>query len=329
VDKLLYLIFLITPLGCGGASFIGNDTPFEESRDISHDGQMEAAAQDRAYEINSTDHAAGAGGARSAGGNEPHASGAAGQVPPRCADNQMILVIDLKSGWWGGDGGNTFASIMHRFEDACTAALTVSTEYHHIIIGSDRTKFYDLDSLAQYTQVWILSGSLADRYDLRLNDPRFVSFVNELKTTRTNIFIGGGYGSIDHANAITAALLGGKAFMTTQPEGIILEPEKGIEVRSWLDVGTKGGLFTGIQQLADTVLIEGHKLARSDTLNTELASVAMDAACDAGQPCIGHVYTAERRIILDAGVQRFYSIVKGDEQMMTYLKNLTKVLSEH
>lgn len=59
--------------------------------------------------------------------------GSSGQLLSCPPNSQHILILDFKSGWWAGDGGNFFQQILNALNSSCNGS--VSIEYHHIIIN--------------------------------------------------------------------------------------------------------------------------------------------------------------------------------------------------
>lgn len=136
-----------------------------------------------------------------------------------------VLVIDLKSGWFAGDGGDFFKNFTRQ-----ECGQKVKIAYVHITQEliesnfSDFPKGHDLipclggkDSIIQQTnscrmaaldafdQVWLLSGSQADTSDLPLADEFYLSIksrIADLLKAKPNagVFMGAGLGNAEHAN---------------------------------------------------------------------------------------------------------------------------------
>ncbi|MFZ9519615.1 MAG: hypothetical protein ACO3A4_03980 [Silvanigrellaceae bacterium] len=136
-----------------------------------------------------------------------------------CLKERKILVVDLKSGWFAGDGGDFFNRVT---TDVCGGLVKI--HYVHFTIGtvdsninpaevancsgSFCTSFKDIRS---YDQFWILSGDEADSADVRLSSPLFQSIVSravELRDAnpKAGFYFGAGLGNIHHANALGKAL---------------------------------------------------------------------------------------------------------------------------
>lgn len=161
-----------------------------------------------------------------------------------CAGRQTslrVLVLDLKSGWLAGDGGDTFQEFT---SSACAAKVEIV--YAHItktlvegtiFLHGDRADilsclsnppdFVDtvkgsyarpelhtlctVGDLSSFQQVWILSGSEADSDDVTRDSAFFTSLKQRLaafahSSTPRGLFLGVGLGNTQHANALAASL---------------------------------------------------------------------------------------------------------------------------
>src|SRR5207253_979455 len=102
---------------------------------------------------------------------------------------QSILILDLKSGWWAGDGASFFQTILGGISLNCKTSIKI--EYHHITLTISQTHTYpetgtqsilgdigfgggNIDfakTFAEsdwnnYNQIWLLSGAAFDPDDL-------------------------------------------------------------------------------------------------------------------------------------------------------------------
>src|SRR6185312_7796052 len=75
--------------------------------------------------------------------------------------NQTILILDFKSGWWAGDGGNFFQKITNSLQGTCTQQVTI--EYHHIVTdgGGGGLFFPNLNGI-QNTMLVVPGGTPTD-----------------------------------------------------------------------------------------------------------------------------------------------------------------------
>lgn len=273
--------------------------------------------------------------------------------------NQSILILDFKSGWWAGDGGNFFQKMVGSLQSACNQKVKI--EYHHIInSGSGGGQFFPqlngiqntmlvvpggattnagtgfgtafLDAtFASYTQIWVLSGSSADPLDLSLSDPFFLQVVQHAQASKAAFFIGAGYGSISHGNAVATALNVPAQFSTQQVEGDILDPTAGVAVASLM-----GGallkhhiLFTnGANNLPDDMIVGG-KSAHGDAIGAT-GSVTVIATDNHGQASIAVPDPAAvgRKTVLDADMPRYYAIWQNlSPNALQFLRNVIVYLS--
>lgn len=269
---------------------------------------------------------------------------------------QKILILDFKSGWWAGDGGDFFNKLLGALHQDCPD--DVSIEYHHITRGpgiifvakkvinmqmfvpngagnlalgsSDFSTAFGDASWESYTEVWVLSGSHADPLDLVPNDAFFNAVLGKLSAIKANVFIGAGYGSITHANSASSTLGLGTPFSTDQAEGRILDPMGGVRVTSSVKTGeqlAKHILFTrGADEVADAMEVGG-KQAYGDILSGG-SSVKLLGKDSRGKGTIAVGKSGTRRVVMDADLPRYYSIWKDESQgTLQLLKNVIVYLS--
>lgn len=160
--------------------------------------------------------------------------------PDICTKTFKILIIDLKSGWFAGDGGDFFKgftankcedqvqlSYIHitrdfaegnfsQFKDytdvlPCLKGLTPNEKGRLLFTGGDSNTLCEFGSLSAYNQLWILSGNESDPFDLRIAKPLFASLKKralEFKAERADagFFFGAGLGNAQHANSLAVTL---------------------------------------------------------------------------------------------------------------------------
>lgn len=286
-------------------------------------------------------NADGSGGA--GGSNDPIFDGGNGSVPTDCS-NEQILIIDLKSGWWAGDGGQTFQTFVRdEIEKRSCEGGVVSVEYHHILQNSKElqagAKFYNKD-FKTYTQVWLLSGSLEDDLDIRLEESNFQEFLQQIKTNKPRLFVGAGFGSSDHANELSRKVLWGQdLFKVEIKHGEILTVStNNVTVQSYATPLVTGNLFSGITSpIVDQVKVGGF-MAGNDTIAgadelLKLSGVTALANCVSVDykrtiPCVGVAAYGGFNMVLDSGLPRFYSIQTGHEPTKQYFRNIVRALSK-
>lgn len=273
-------------------------------------------------------------------------------IPTTCPKTaQHILIIDLKSGWWAGDGSNFFDKIIGGISNECVGAVQI--EYHHILSEDNESGIFPGGSLRrsninnfdtmfaqrdwrQYTQIWLLSGSEADPDDLKTDDPLFEKILTATAASMARLFVGSGFGSISHANKLASALMPNVQFGTSQIQGEILSPGvDGLRIKSSLTKGsqlTEHALFNGVNSLADELYTRpfgAGETARSDFM-TSTGSLTVIGRDQSGQAIIATGDLANRRhVVVDAGLQRYYAITQptGGETLK-FLQNILTYLAQ-
>lgn len=324
-------------VACGESSFSGTEgrkSPAARSSDDVIPGPVDDS---------SPDGADGAEGGDSANPDDIF-TGDTNSVPSKNCSDEQILVIDLKSGWWAGDGGETFQSFVRdEIEKRSCSGNLIGVEYHHILLGSPElkagSKFYKKD-FKTYTQVWLLSGALADSLDIRLNEANFQDFLQQVKTHKPRLFLGAGFGSVDHANELARQVLWGTHIFDVEvAHGEILAVKNdNVFVQSYATSLSTGNLFAGVSgAIADVVkvgsggYIDPVKTAGADEI-LPLDGVTALAQCvtvDQSRtvPCVGVATYNGFNIVLDSGLPRFYAIQTDHEPTKQYFRNIVRALS--
>jgi|GEM_PF-3256792 len=186
-----------------------------------------------------------------------------------CADRSKALrvfILDLKSGWFAGDGGDTFRAFV-----STSCAAKVEIVYAHVekakiegnvfsftdagslfqcgwagtdLADSARFGFFSvvdvhercsLGDLRGFQQVWVLSGSSADNSDVPLDSPFFKSVKERFGAfvaggENRGVFLGAGLGNVTHANAL--------ASLASPALGAGSAADVGPFVRQWSEEGT-------------------------------------------------------------------------------------------
>ncbi len=285
------------------------------------------------------------GGAGGSGNTGPIFDGNTGATPPKDCSNEQILIIDLKSGWWAGDGGSTFQQFVRdEIEKNSCEGGVVSVEYHHILMMDPRLKpgkkFYDKD-FKTYTQVWLLSGSLEDAADIRIEEANFQEFIQQVKTHKPGLFLGAGFGSSDHSNELSRKILwGSDIFKVEIKHGDILTvKQNNVKIVSYAKQLVTGNLFAGLSgAIVDVVKVGGEdawnpeKTAGADEI-IKLSGVTPLATCvtvDQSRtvPCVAVAKYNSFNMVLDSGMPRFYSIQAGNEPTKQYFRNIVRALSK-
>lgn len=306
---------------------------------------------------NGGDGASGGAGANGGSGNGfPDGSGGA-TIPDDCK-NQKILIEDFKSGWWDDDGGNMYDDIIKKELSEVCRGTTTQVEYHHWQPGHGRAKFYDAANFAEYTQVWILSGTSVG--DMKVNDPTFIELMTQIRTHKPNLFIGAGFGSLPQANAAAEIVWGQAAFKTEIGPTYsvkIFEGSNNFSITSRLTSQVTGNIFQGVTSpLADQIvvtgvnpIIGGDAYTASDEIISTLPGMKVLGQCNSGpydlsnaSPRNGKPPTKPNRImacvavaqhngfnvILDSGLQRFYGMYLTQEaNVRVYMRNIARALA--
>jgi len=332
---------------------------------------------------------------------------------------QSLLIIDLKSGWWSGDGGDYFKAILGSISNPdCTDQMFV--EYHHIIkqasfslsIGgtceatnldlskasaegitytyidgkcefvkgnpyidtrilypektdafygeatfsssfmneaieaSNNNKPLFIKELAQYTQIWILSGSEGDNLDFPVAHAFFEELLSKISSANVPLFIGAGYGSISHANALTSKLGLGTVFTSDIPisgQGdivdlrVVNEVQNTISIENRVDIPSSQSshiLFNNVSSIADKMLYvvkQRDGIIKDSPTDISIASDKLTGVTTLIGDMIGTATYGEKNVVCDAGLQRFYSVHNdsgADKPTLTYLQNIALFLAQ-
>jgi hypothetical protein len=279
------------------------------------------------------------------------AATARAEMPAGCpASKQKILILDLKSGWWGGDGGDFHARLYQQLEARCPGLVTF--EFHHTPYGglqpalltpveralgvlspSGRRQkpFASINAVpddptrpidwASFQQIWLLSGGEADTADMRIETEEFRSLLYGVPEASANLFIGTGFGNVYHANPMLAALGLDVKIATERVTDIYPTPTQ-VTTASWLVKGqglADHPLFAGLDKLPDAMHVGAYDVA-SDWLAEPLPEVLQVLARNAdGKPVIALGESPTRKLLIDTGLQRSYALVGDYPQTFEYL----------
>jgi len=287
------------------------------------------------------------------GGKDPNGEDLPGEtdpnvedIPKDCPDHlQEILVLDLKSGWWAGDAGDFFTTLLNGLTEPCGNSFRF--EFHHVLETSNTYQVFpggdiragsilDVDQLAlkknwgEYSQIWVLSGSAGDPYDMRVSNPVFQGVIAKIREAQVPLFLGSGNGNLTHVNALLGGMGSPSRFATTLPEGPVVDATGSVLVVSRLKAGAElkaHVLFSrGISTIVDAVQTGG-TMMRSDYLQigSDFTSVGDYSGTKSG---IAVRLGEGPRIVLDSGLQRFYATKNSEENdTLKYLQNIAVYLS--
>lgn len=277
---------------------------------------------------------------------------------------QDIVVFDFRSGWWTGGGGGDFAAIaLPVVTGACPGT---SVDYHHFEnvmhvkclyqsgstgscqqmaaanTVSDILSTLQHPSVADYTQIWVLSGSDQDPSDIPVGDALFQGVLSATTGACIPMLVAAGDGFVTHANTITNDLGMGTVFTEeTTPPGFFSVAELPAKPASYMTGAQLSPhlLFKGVASLVDTVEQQfGNAVTQTSKGDSIAASVSGGAIYQviahdgSGNPTIAvgaaNVGSgqAPRPFIFDSGWQRTYGFgqAAATEQ---YLKNIVMYLS--
>jgi len=277
---------------------------------------------------------------------------------------QDIVVFDFRSGWWTGGGGGDFAAVaLPIVVGACPGT---SVDYHHfenvmhvkcLYQGgsagscsqlpaantvSDILSSLKLASVADYTQIWVLSGSDQDPSDIPVGDALFQGVLSATTGACIPMLVAAGDGFVTHANTVTNDLGMGTVFTEeTTPPGFFSVASLPAKPASFISGQQLSPhlLFKGVSSLVDTVeqqfgnavtqQSKGDSIAASVPGGTIYQVIAHDGSGNAsiavGAAAIG-TGQAPRPFILDSGWQRTYGLGQ-DPATAQYIKNIVMYLS--
>jgi len=283
--------------------------------------------------------------------------------PSACVQTpQRVIVFDMKSGWWSGDGGDFHDALLARIVKDCPA---IEIEYHFLQFADPAlpvpiplpfvgvfglTSFYPVKPGSQnpsllveasipsrpwtdYTQVWLLSGSNHDPSDVPSDYPFVRRVLAGLTQSPASIFVGTGLGHQDHANVLLAAFQIAPLFHSHTTDLLVPRPtEDSVEVLSRLRKGTDlvdHPLFEGADTIAGRLRLAFEPDVESDFLAREGNPFQVVGTNSHGEPAIAVMETETRRWVLDAGLTRFYSLlIPGDEGTYRYLQDIFRYLGK-
>jgi hypothetical protein len=271
---------------------------------------------------------------------------------------QQILMLDFRSGWWSGGGGAGFSDIaLGSVVSACPSSKKINVDYHHfenqihikclysnhqgpntctngqpVITVNDILATLEKKNIDDYTQIWILSGSVQDPTNIPTGGDLFQYVLKETKTSCTPMLFGAGDGFDTHLNTLTTNFgWGDIVTQETNPPGFF------VGLGATLKTEMKGPqqmkshiVFQGVTSIADSVekfgqTCIGDRLKTSSTYEI----IGFDTG---GRPAIAAGATKlpnedYRPFLIDVGFQRFYAMDKHPNTLK-YLHNIVMYLSQ-
>lgn len=245
---------------------------------------------------------------------------------------KQLLIIDLKSGWWAGDGAGTFESLSSYVKGRCSQVLM---EYGHITLADPpaRVNAFPSQSFDSYDEIWVLSGAIEDTLDIRTEGAVFQRLLQGIVNSKANLFLGAGSGSFYHFNAITTALGWGNVASSGTGGGETIIFLKGdgsdtIAIESALpppQLQTSAAqLFLSVASLPDVVSVQGVKLV-TDFLSPHPSLEPLHIKAG-GIIEIAQGQFNGRRVVMDANLARFYPVLNSDPDVRNYMVNLIRYL---
>ena len=242
---------------------------------------------------------------------------------------EHILIIDLKSGWWEGDGGATFSNIQNYILTTCNK---VTIEYGHMTTvedGNGAASSFPSLPFSSYDEIWVLSGASTDSEDLRLDSPTFLRFLNGITSTNANLFLGAGYGTTYHINAITSALGLGDLVNPGASNDLVFLHGSGGDViipTSQITNLPSNNLFANVASLPDLVNVNGSIMVPDQLMSSP--SLTPLITNSSGVTEVGSITLSNRTIIMDTDLPRMYLILNSDTNVRNYIVNLITALEK-
>lgn len=189
---------------------------------------------------------------------------------------QRLLIIDMKSGWWSGDGGQLHDLLLPRIVRDCPQ---VQIEYYFLqfldpaVVGLPPVPGLPVGAVGmlsfypekpgvqngllmepenfpsrpwnEYQQVWLMTGGDHDPSDWPTDHPSFQALLAKFRTPAApgqsipSLFLAGGIGHRDHANHVLRTLEAPEMFQSHETELITprMNDGSGVEVFSRSRVG--------------------------------------------------------------------------------------------
>ena len=222
--------------------------------------------------------------------------------------------------------------------------ITGLVSFYPLRTGINNDAFFDQSKFPtrpwnEYQQIWLLSGSNLDPTDVPTDHEFFQRIRTQLSTMTPatgqllpSLFLGSGIGNRDHANEFLTALQQPPLCQTHLED--IDTPSVGdgsvVETRTRVRLGTEltpHPVFDGVESIADTVAIAATDYFTDflPVANNPFTVVGRNVR---GEPAIAVLDSPARRIVLDPGMQRYYSMFKPEEVgTYRYLQNIIKFLA--
>ena len=192
----------------------------------------------------------------------------------------------------------------------------------------------------EYQQVWLLSGGNHDPTDWPTDHPSFQNLLAKFSSPAAapgqsvpSLLLAGGIGHRDHANQVLQALGLPEMFQSHETELITPRVSDGSQVtvlsRARMGDGlTTHAVFDGIASIADSMDVAGFE-CDTDFLPLANHPFQIVGRNRLGEPSIALREAETRRMVLDAGMTRYYSLFEPTERdTYRYLQNTIKWLAK-
>jgi hypothetical protein len=270
------------------------------------------------------------------------------------AKPQRLLIIDMKSGWWSGDGGEFHNSLLPRIVRDCPQ---VEIEYYFLQYvdpaeigtpipgvplgavgfvsfypqktGVSNDQLMVLENFPsrpwnEYQQVWLMSGGDHDPTDWPTNNQAFQNLLAKFRTPAAapsqspSLFLAVGIGHHDHANQVLRALELPEMFQSHVTELITPRVSDGSDVTVFSRAGI-GDRLTMHAVFDGVSSIADRVDIAGEECDTDFLPVAnhpfqIVGRNRLGEPSIAVNETDTRRWVLDAGMTRYYSLLDRTER---------------
>jgi hypothetical protein len=269
------------------------------------------------------------------------------------AKPQRLLIIDMKSGWWSGDGDEFHNLLLPRIVRDCRQ---VEIEYYFlqyldpaqapaipgVPLGTvgflsfypERPGVSNGNLMVpenfpsrpwnEYHQVWLLSGGDHDPTDVPTNSAFFQNLLAKFRTPAStpaqavpSLFLATGMGHRDHANQVLRALELPEMFQSHITELITPHVTEGTEIAVFSRARV-GNELTAHAVFEGISSIADRVDINGEACDTDFLPLAnhpfqIVGRNRLGEPAIALRETETRRFVLDAGTTRYYSLVNPME----------------
>jgi hypothetical protein len=270
------------------------------------------------------------------------------------AKPQRLLIIDMKSGWWSGDGAEFHDLLLPRivkdcpqieieyyflqFLDPTVAGPPVPglpsgamgfVSFYPIKPGVGNMQLMVLENFPSrpwhdYQQVWLLSGGDHDPTDWPTDNPAFQNLLAKFRApaaasqSEPSLFLAVGVGHHDHANQVLRTFELPELFQSHLTDLVTPHVGDGSQVEVFSRARFGGELLPHAIFEGVGSIADRVDIA-GEECDTDFLVVANNpfqlvGANRLGEPAIAVRETETRRWVLDAGMTRYYSLFDPTER---------------